>query len=1691
MAETHELRLKINAAAARAGAREFVAALNSIKSAVRQLDRDSNGVFTRLNKNLKDIGRGSGTKLNIVDRTSLRNLQSYSKLAQDAIKNTANTSRSVANLATRMQGLSASYATARGQADAYTNSLTRLNAQLSRQAGAPAPRTAAAPAGGGASRAGADQAVADQTRVQRAVEQTRLSVERLTTQLMKVGGFQSINNLGIAFRDFQRQASSGTMSAADFTRAMGGMRSAITNSQTALTTLNAKTRDQANADRAAVKSANERARALDAANAATNRAMVETAGLTNRLRAVGDTRGIDALNNAMLRLRSSLSGSVGSVQQVKNATTEFTNATTRLRVGLLASEGAAAGQARSTRQVAAAAASAAAATKALERDMRSAAGAANAADKSFRNATGGMRGLENAFSGGFQAASLFRTALGSITLGTFTQSVFAAGDALQQFNITMEVASGSAEAAADDLQYINDMAARLGTNLNASRAAFSKFAVSSQIAGVSGDQTRQIFESVSTAMAVLGRNTEDQNLAFLALEQMMSKGVISAEELRRQLGERLPGAVNLMAKAVGVSTSELQDMLKAGELISSEVLPKFARELDKTFGSQLNRTFNRAGSNLGRLQTEFTKVLEIIANSGFMDSLSNQFRDLTSLMRSADVREAAANLGRGLADAADIAGSAIQYIITNIDTIGAVVKNVIGGIILAQFARFGQALLLGGQQMLIAGNAMRSLGATSAVASGQIASAGMAATTATGRIAGMGAAATATAAAGGRMGLAFGALGRIFGVLAGPVGIAVSALTLVPMFLNRIEDESSAASAEYEDAMRRMGTSTFYFLDIARELDELSPFEQFNANLPLLREAQEAIAEFSTSADMTSALNAQFDSLSNLGGGDFRASIGELQAAFEDLRSTADIGEQAEKVAEIKKQIADLVLVSGDIDGAFDGFKGLQDTVLDGVRAIMLANSVLEEQTDIAGTVGAEVTKLTAEFARLQDKVVDAGGDIQGSIDDILQQLYNMGSNGDILTLQNEFENLLDTFDGSAASVSAATAKFEELRAKFTAIANDSSLPEWMRDSANQMLALVGAAEDDVAALGDLEAQADATAQEIVRLSGEIDGSAGSMRGAAGAAYEFAGSLNAIRDARREIDSLTSTADVERARDLEIAQLRANGQLREAAILQDRYSGATSRLVADLNKQRDAAIAAANELATGTNDDGIGAPDGVRAQAAREVQAIEAEIAEQMRIGAEQAGKIFDLRQQSSGSGGSSKAELTALQELMKAGREHITSLEAQNQANILLASGMTTSASAARMLGEAFANGVSLTNEQTMAFIGQIEAAEQLNEALTRLANDPVNDWMDSVPTWREAGQAIEADFFGKVSGGLAQFLKDGEFTRDAWNALGESMLETIHGIIADKAIKELATLFTANTSGTGEGGFGLGGLMSDLFGNGGSAGDPADPLAAGFDGQASGQQIMMAMTQGGQQAAAAIQQAMVLGAQQISSGMSMGGVQAGAQVSAQVSTGMATGAATAAPVLSGGVVTGAATAAPMLTAATAGGATSGASIGADLLAAGVESGSETGGGFFANLLGGLFGGGGGGAGGGIASMAMSFLPALFGSGGGVVGGGGPAIPSVMAPAAMFNSAPKFAMGTPNTTGGVPAILHANEAVVPLTGGRKIPIDGDIGGGGGGQTVVQNFNITTPNADSFRKSQSQIAADAAASGQRAMSRNR
>lgn len=809
MAETHELRLKIDAGAAKTGSRQFSAAVDAVRQAVRDLERDSTGAFTKLQKNLRDVAAAGKMKVGGVDKQSIRDLESFARAQAQIATSSVASVKQIKSLISTIRGLSDSYAMARGTSEAFAASILKTNSALMRQ-------------------------------IQLA-SQARSAVRQIRTAPMAETGAVSA---APSMKGVKGETDSIARALRDL---IGAYNQAAAAGKRAGTEAANAQREAAKAAREAAKAAREAAAAQAkqesvqlSASAAIRRAEIDTMRLVEKLRQMGDTRGANAMVQALLQLKATMGGATTTAAALRKAMDEYAQSTQRAKVAILSYDQSQARAAKEARVLASAQRDAATAAQRVEREMRSIAGANNAAEAAFRRATGSMRGLENAFSTSFQIGSLFRTMIGSITFGTFIQNVYQAGAALEQFAVSMEVATGSASGAMAELDYIDGLAGRLGVGLQTARDNYSKFAISASLAGVSTDKTRKIFESVSTAMSVLGKSTEDQNLAFLALEQMMSKGKVSSEELRRQLGERLPGAVNLMAKALNMSMDELQDALKAGEINSADALPKFAEEVMKAYGPGFEAATKRAGFNLGTLRNELTKMMETVARSGFMQELSYQFARLTQVMRSGEAEQAAKGISSALASMARVGGDALVWLIENIERVGEVMRAVVGGLIVRQAMLMVNALVTGVQQFAgyaasltatsaattaatasttahttalswnnaaLMGNATasRAAGVSTALLARQqevavraamLGTSGM--TAATAATTGFGAAAARTAAVAG-------ILSRGLAVIAPIAGIAVTALLLIPGALDMIGFGAQEMADNLDDAITRSG----------------------------------------------------------------------------------------------------------------------------------------------------------------------------------------------------------------------------------------------------------------------------------------------------------------------------------------------------------------------------------------------------------------------------------------------------------------------------------------------------------------------------------------------------------------------------------------------------------------------------------------------------------------------------------------------------------------------------------------------------------------------------------------------------------------------------------------------------------------------------------------------------------------------
>jgi tape measure domain-containing protein len=192
----------------------------------------------------------------------------------------------------------------------------------------------------------------------------------------------------------------------------------------------------------------------------------------------------------------------------------------------------------------------------------------------------------------------------------FTQKIFTTTAAFEGLRTTIDYATKGQAKSGEAFQYLTNLANTFGKDLQSLAGTYSSFTASSNLAGIKLNESNKIFEAAVKASSALGKSNQDTQGILLAFSQILSKGTVQAEELRGQIGERIPGAFNLAAKAMGVTTQQLNKMLEQGQVISADFLPKFAVELEKAFGSAAQAKVNSLTASLGRFTTAFDKFLE-------------------------------------------------------------------------------------------------------------------------------------------------------------------------------------------------------------------------------------------------------------------------------------------------------------------------------------------------------------------------------------------------------------------------------------------------------------------------------------------------------------------------------------------------------------------------------------------------------------------------------------------------------------------------------------------------------------------------------------------------------------------------------------------------------------------------------------------------------------------------------------------------------------------------------------------------------------------------------------------------------------------------------------------------------------------------------------------------------------------------
>ena len=231
----------------------------------------------------------------------------------------------------------------------------------------------------------------------------------------------------------------------------------------------------------------------------------------------------------------------------------------------------------------------------------------------------------------------------------------------EQLDLTRRSIEGLTKST-QDWAYVQNEAFRTATDIEVVAKGYRNFFAAANMAGFDKNGIQEMYSGILVSARAIGATSQQTEGALLALEQMISKGVVSMEELRRQLGNALPGAFEIGAKAMNMTTQEFNKLVKTGKLASKEFVPKFVKTYLDEFGGGFGEAMKSANAAIVRLRISWKQFIMTVGDTGAGAEIAKGLNYIAEFLRSPDAVNIAKGIGIGLQMVAKALGLALKHI---------------------------------------------------------------------------------------------------------------------------------------------------------------------------------------------------------------------------------------------------------------------------------------------------------------------------------------------------------------------------------------------------------------------------------------------------------------------------------------------------------------------------------------------------------------------------------------------------------------------------------------------------------------------------------------------------------------------------------------------------------------------------------------------------------------------------------------------------------------------------------------------------------------------------------------------------------------------------------------------------------------------------------------------------------------------
>lgn len=310
---------------------------------------------------------------------------------------------------------------------------------------------------------------------------------------------------------------------------------------------------------------------------------------------------------------------------------------------------------------------------------------ATKARASFSLLGGSLGDLSSRFKLTYQAGTLMNAMFASLTIGGFLKSLYEANIQFLKLQKAVLFATGSFDGADHATDAFIGISQKLGLSIKDNIETYGRFVIAATASNLPLKQINDIYESIGTAMTVVGASAQQQQLAFYGLTEMMQKGVVYSKEFNRQIGAQLPGNAILGARALSqleghtVTVTDFFERMHKGMLLSANFVPAWAAAVKKMYEPLLPLAQMRPDVAITRLQNTFRMFAREVGSGAFMTAIGSSIKGISdqfTVMGSDGIphltdsaKKLADTLGKNLANIIHAVGDAFKYLVQHIHEI--------------------------------------------------------------------------------------------------------------------------------------------------------------------------------------------------------------------------------------------------------------------------------------------------------------------------------------------------------------------------------------------------------------------------------------------------------------------------------------------------------------------------------------------------------------------------------------------------------------------------------------------------------------------------------------------------------------------------------------------------------------------------------------------------------------------------------------------------------------------------------------------------------------------------------------------------------------------------------------------------------------------------------------------------------------